>query len=238
MPTPEKGENISKFMNRCIPMVINEGTDVTSGQAYAICRTKFIEQSTIKEVFIDENTGVDKISLVNHPAIEYDFVAMSSDKYYTKQAVAQEDKHIITGPVLIPDQLIYRKDKDKEWYQYFSEDTIQQIVEKYFKQYKQDQVNLEHKLDLNDICMFESWIIKDTEKDKATALGFNLPVGTWMVSMKVNNLTVWDELIKKNLVNGFSIEGQVLLDTIKQSSDLDEHSIILEQIKTILLEIS
>jgi len=35
----------------------------------------------------------------------------------------------------------------------------------------------------------------------------NLPVGTWMVSMKIDNDEVWKEYIKEGKVRGFSIEG-------------------------------
>ena len=34
-----------------------------------------------------------------------------------------------------------------------------------------------------------------------------MPVGTWMVSMKVNNDEVWEKYVKTGLVKGFSIEG-------------------------------
>ena len=36
--------------------------------------------------------------------------------------------------------------------------------------------------------------------------GMDLPIGTWMVSMKVNNDEVWNDYVKTGLVKGFSIE--------------------------------
>ena len=40
--------------------------------------------------------------------------------------------------------------------------------------------------------------------------GFNdLPVGTWMVKMRVNNKKVW-ERIKKGELKGFSVEGDFI----------------------------
>jgi hypothetical protein len=34
-----------------------------------------------------------------------------------------------------------------------------------------------------------------------------MPVGTWMVSVKVNNEDVWNNFVKTGAVKGFSIEG-------------------------------
>jgi hypothetical protein len=53
----------------------------------------------------------------------------------------------------------------------------------------------------------ESWIIEDEQKDKSRIYGLEMPVGTWMVSMKVNNDDVWNNYVKTGKVKGFSIEG-------------------------------
>jgi hypothetical protein len=42
---------------------------------------------------------------------------------------------------------------------------------------------------------FESWIVKN-QNDKANELGFDVPVGTWMLSMKVDNDTIWNDFIR------------------------------------------
>jgi hypothetical protein len=34
-----------------------------------------------------------------------------------------------------------------------------------------------------------------------------MPIGTWMVSMKVDNDEIWNNYVKKNKIKGFSIEG-------------------------------
>jgi hypothetical protein len=52
----------------------------------------------------------------------------------------------------------------------------------------------------------ESWI-KESKNDKSTDYGFEkLPVGTWFVSMKINNPEIWNKIKKKEL-NGFSVSG-------------------------------
>jgi hypothetical protein len=55
--------------------------------------------------------------------------------------------------------------------------------------------------------MVESWIVEDTDKDKSKLYELNVPVGTWMGTIKVNNDKIWNDFIKTGKVKGFSIEG-------------------------------
>ena len=56
------------------------------------------------------------------------------------------------------------------------------------------------------MTVVESWIIEDEQMDKSKKYGFSLPVGTWMISMKVENDAIWQK-VKDGEVKGFSIEG-------------------------------
>ena len=78
--------------------------------------------------------------------------------------------------------------------------------------------------------------------DKSKAYGLNLKVGTWAGVFKVNNLKVWDE-VKAGDYKGISLEGifshlKTNLSAVKPITELsdDEASVLLEQIKTIILE--
>jgi len=120
-----------------------------------------------------------------------------------------EEQRIVTGPAMIPDYEMARKgDNGEKYYVYFTEETIRQINEKFMREKRLDQTNIEH--DSEDIrtnnYVYESWIIEDPEMDKAKAMGFDLPKGTWMVSMRVMDNTTWD-LIKDGKIKGFSVEG-------------------------------
>ena len=55
--------------------------------------------------------------------------------------------------------------------------------------------------------MVESWIVEDTDKDKSKLYELNVPVGTWMGTIKVANDVIWNDFIKTGKVKGFSIEG-------------------------------
>ena len=64
--------------------------------------------------------------------------------------------------------------------------------------------------------------------DKSAKYGLNDAVGTWMVSMKVDNTKVWEEYVKTGLVKGFSIEGffadnsQIKAEKITPNQELDK----------------
>jgi hypothetical protein len=53
----------------------------------------------------------------------------------------------------------------------------------------------------------------DLFKDKSVALGLNesLPIGTWFVGMKVNQIDVWDR-VKSGELRGFSVESLLRLE--------------------------
>jgi len=156
---------------------------------------------TIDDINVDALTA---IGIVNGPAIEESFMKFSN----IKMNVENDEEKIITGPALIPNIKIFRRDEMRgEHYVYFSESTIKELVIKYIKDNKQNNVTIDHEYNANNISLFESWIIEDATNDKATALGFSdLPKGTWMVSFKIDNEEVWNQIKNANL-DGFSIEG-------------------------------
>ena len=120
------------------------------------------------------------------------------------------DQQIVIGPAMIPNQMIYRMDDNGEYYVYFSEDTIQKIAYKYMQRKYTDSANIEHNgyEPLKDVFVVESWIVKDSDKDKSTIYtGEKYPKGTWMVAMKIKNKEVWEEYVKSGKVKGFSVEG-------------------------------
>lgn len=117
------------------------------------------------------------------------------------------EKRILMGAAMIPDKPIYRVDGDEEYYVFFTKETIRRASELYLMNGKQNNATLEHEIKLDGLSLVESWIIEDSDKDKSRAYGLEYPVGTWMVSMKVNNADVWEEYVKEGRVKGFSIEG-------------------------------
>jgi hypothetical protein len=141
------------------------------------------------ELILDETmllTGIDAISLVEHPAIEEDFIALNTQKREVF-AMQNQEKQLLMGAALIPDKPIYRADGENEYYVYFSKDTIRKAMELFFKNGYQNNATIEHDYDVKGTTIVESWIIEDATLDKSRAYGLDLPVGTWMVSMKIEN---------------------------------------------------
>ena len=167
-----------------------------------------MKELDIFELFIDEeaeNGGIEAVSIVENPAIESDFVVLNSD--VVQLAEVSKEKRILMGPALIPNKKIYRRSGDKEYYIKFSEETVRKASQLFLSRGKQNNSTLEHEETLEDLSVVESWIVEDLSADKSRKYGLNVPVGTWMIAVKVNNDEVWQEFVKTERVKGFSIEG-------------------------------
>jgi hypothetical protein len=163
----------------------------------------------IIELLIDEDellSGIEAISIVDRPAIQEHFVALK-DQQKHQLAEVDKEKRILMGAALVPNKHIYRSEEEEEYYIYFSEDTVRKASELFLMRGNQNKSTLEHEAELNGLSVVESWIVEDEVHDKSVKYGMDLPVGTWMVSMKVNNDNVWENYVKTGLVKGFSIEG-------------------------------
>ena len=162
----------------------------------------------IIELILDEENneiGIEAISVVENPAIEEDFIALNSN--IIELAEADKEKKLLVGALLIPNKPIYRRSKDEEYYIYFSKDTVVKASQMYLQNGNQSKATLEHDHEINGLTLVESWIVEDEVHDKSRKFGMNVPVGTWMGSVKVNNDEVWNDFVKTGKVKGFSIEG-------------------------------
>ena len=162
----------------------------------------------IVELILDDNedlTGIEAISIVENPAIEEDFVALKSQEL--KLAEVDKEKKILLGALLVPNKPIYRKSGEEEYYIYFTRDTVRKASQLYLQKGNQNNSTLEHQHTIKGLSLVESWIVEDNEKDKSRLYGLDVPVGTWMGAVKVNNNEIWDEYVKTGKVKGFSIEG-------------------------------
>ncbi len=153
----------------------------------------------------EELTGIEAISVVENPAIEEDFIALKNEEI--KLAEVDEEKRILMGALLIPNKPIYRKKGEEEYYIYFSKQTVEKASQLYLMNGNQSKATLEHQHTINGLTLVESWLVEDEVHDKSRKYGLNVPVGTWMGSVKVNNDEIWNNFVKTGKVKGFSIEG-------------------------------
>ena len=161
------------------------------------------------EWFLDDLTGeLRRISLVTEPAHEIDFEYFKSQKELNFKTI-DEEQRVVTGVAMRPNIKIMRIDDNGEkYYGFFSEQTVKKAAELFFKSKNVNNLtNLEHEVEVDGIYVFESWIVEDPLKDKATALGLkDVKKGDWVVSMKIENDAVWENYIKTGIIKGFSIE--------------------------------
>jgi hypothetical protein len=185
----------------------------------------------------DEELAIDAISLVSAPAIEQDFVFFGKEKNNLTFAKVDEDKRMLVSPALIPDKQIFRHDPQtqSDYYVFFSKSTVRKASELYLKNNNHHKATQEHNERVSGVLTVESWIIEDPKMDKSTLYGFSLPKGTWMVSMRISNDELWQE-IKSGTLKGLSIEGYFTNKMQKMSETTPTDQEILEALNEIISE--
>lgn len=208
------------------------------------------------DCLIDENlkdeSGIYAISFVDVPATEIDFVALSSQSPKKEYLCRNGQKQILTGVVLRPDQLIYRRDSVRgEYYIKFGAVEIEKIARKMMKTgIALSNTTHQHQNPLSGNYLAELWIVEDPQHDKSVALGFETqPKGTLMCSYKIEDKRYWDMEVMTGNVRGFSLEGFFFQQTTdntnnkytKQKMDKSNYKkepSFLSKLKRLFLDIS
>jgi hypothetical protein len=231
---PTKGESKNDFMPRCIEYIINEGKE--SEQAVAICSSLWEQHFAEVQVIVCKKCG--------H---SWDYQEGGKDPYtchmcggkeefsaHLSFAVQDEDQRIVSGPLMIADLPMYRRDEEGEYYVMFIGEQIKKIVQRFFKKGYQAKVNIEHGKKAEGIYMFESYII-DRDRGVNPPKGFeDVADGSWFGSFKVENDKLWDE-VKAGTFKGFSVEG--LFRYEKAGMIVQKEEQIMSQIFKILSQV-
>lgn len=182
----------------------------------------------------DTEKGVYSISVVEDPAMEGMFIALKNQGQEVKLAKVDAEKRILMGVALVPDKIIYRNMDGNEFNIRFSKETVEKAAHLFLSNGFQNESSLEHSLKLNGMSVVESWIIEDEINDKSRKYGFDHPVGSWMVSMKVNDDIIWNEFVKEGRVKGFSIDGLFSLKELQlnKSNMSEEKKGLLDELKS------
>jgi hypothetical protein len=175
----------------------------------------------------DEECGMNRISLVDAPAVEADFLAFAKDKHPQMYSVSDEEKRIVRGVIMRADFPIYRRDKRGEYYVIYKADTIRIMAEKYLLESKQNEVNLDHQDDSEvDGVQMVQWFIKDTANGINPAGFEDIAEGSLFAEFHVVNDEVWAS-IKDGTYKGFSLEG---IFDMQPEQDKDEVQSIVESL--------
>ena len=157
----------------------------------------------------------------------------TKDKYKEQFKIEDEEKRIISGYFMKADLPILRLTENNEkFYVVFRRDTIEKIVNKFFKNGLNANVNLMHDSDSDakGVYVIESLII-DSKRGVKTPIGFeDAPDGSWWGSMRVENDEVWEQ-VKNKTFRGFSVEGM-----FKQLSPVSIDEELVNKIKQTIQE--
>lgn len=180
----------------------------------------------------DENLGLQAVSLVDRPAIETDFLKFKDQKIVFAK---DESKHILTGPALIADMPIYRRNQftGEEYYVVFTKETIAKLVERYSKNNLLNSVNLQHDADTftTGAILVESYFV-----DKSRGIApkeFDIADGSWVCSFKITDDALWEQIITTDEFNGFSVEVVANLEEklgSEKPEDQDEIDILIDEL--------
>lgn len=178
-----------------------------------------------------ENTGLQRISLVESPAVLSNFLVFDENKQEVKFAVQDEEKREVLGVVMRADFPIYRCDSQNgEYYVKYSKETIKLMSQKMLSDGVQNKVNLQHQenSDVKGVEMFECFI-KDTEMGVSPKGFENIEDGSLFARFKVNNDDVWNG-IKDGDFKAFSLEGLFVFELEEKDNDIDEIINLLNKI--------
>jgi len=198
----------------------------------------------VVELIIDETdleSGVDCISIVEHPAIEENWVALKDEKKEFQFKEVDKDQRILLGALLVPNKTIYRQDgPDQEpYYIFFNKDTVRLASELFMQRGYQNNASYEHIEKIKGLTLVESWIIESKDQDKSNLYDLDLPVGTWVGAVRVHNDKIWADIKESGTLNGFSIEGmfgEKYQTEVKAHKQEIEDGLKLLAIKKALLE--
>lgn len=180
----------------------------------------------------DENLGLQAVSIVDKPAIETDFLKFKDQKIVFAK---DESKHILTGPALIADMPIYRRNfvTGEEYYVVFTKETIAKLVERYSKNNMLNSVNLQHDSDsfTTGATLVESYFV-----DKSRGIApkeFDIADGSWICSFKITDEALWDQIVNTDEFNGFSVEVIANLEEklgSEKQEDIDEIDKLIDEL--------
>ena len=183
----------------------------------------------------DMESGMYCISLVDAPATQSNFIAFSEDKELLKYSIQDEEQRRIFGLIMAADMPIYRRSAEgAEYYIVYSRQTLADMMEKYFKNGFQNQVDTNHNFEMEDGITLTQMFVKDVEKG-VNPKGFEeYADGSIFAEFHIMNDEVWNA-IKDGTYKGFSLAGCFTVEETFNKQQNNNKSIMkLEKIKTIL----
>ena len=181
---------------------------------------------TYKAKVLDDECGIQALSLVEHPAVlsKVERFAENDKKDNKPQYFKDDLKHNITGLIIPADRPIYRNNGTEEYYIVFEKDTIVDFSTKMMKDGTMNFFNWEHSDDTISGIECIELFIKDTERG-ITPAGFDdVEEGSLFGTFHISDDDVWDKIMDGSY--GISMEcifsrfGEQLSETIAPSTEI------------------
>lgn len=148
-----------------------------------------------------------QLAFVKDPAIKVKGIYFSEGKEINIQFSLQDDMMVV-GPAMIPDLDII-KEMDKELCSMVGDrEYIKEFVYEFINQQEGGKFNFNHKGKLVNALLVNSLIL-DTEEDVKyikAKWGYDLPIGSWWIEAKVEDVEFWETVVKEGKYHSFSIE--------------------------------
>ena len=184
----------------------------------------------------DAETGMFCVSLVDAPATESNFLAFNKDKKLVTYSIQDEEQRKVFGLIMAADMPIYRiGNGGYEYYIVYSRETLADMMEKYFAQGFQNNVDTMHNFELEDGITLTQMFVKDTEKG-VNPKGFEeYADGSVFAEYKIHNDEVWDS-IKNGEYKGFSLAGYFTIEETFNKKQKEDNTLMtkLKKVKQIL----
>lgn len=179
---------------------------------------------------LDTEEGLVDVSLVDDPAIQRDWIFFSSQEE-VKFRIQDEDQHIISGVVLVPNTPIYRRTSEgKEFYIQFSETTIKEMILKMGRENLYNKITLNHENKPVEGVTLVEIFLKDSSKGINPNFIDDVPEGSIFASYKVENEDLWNR-IKSGEFKGFSISGLFSVVPVEEKDELDDVLGLIKQVE-------
>jgi hypothetical protein len=68
----------------------------------------------------------------------------------------------------------------------------------------------------------QSWIVSDPVYDKSKYYGYNLPIGSWFIEVKIKDSKFFQEKVKDENRFSFSVEGMMGMSISDKFSSIDK----------------
>ena len=165
------------------------------------------------EVQVTNGDELTAVALVDAPAIERSWIAFQKQTPVRLSAARQ----IVTGPLLIPEQMIYRKQDSGEFYLKYTKEAITSLMLNFMANQRTAEVNLMHNENVKPkgVYLFEVFQSDESRGIKAPEAFSDLPDGTLFASAKIEDAETW-AAVQNGELTGFSIEAWVTPVEVEQ----------------------